>query len=264
MTMLVGTGRPEGGYGPGFLSASQVAGFLGDPEPLTRWAVLMSRAGKDPFRHRDDAADVGTAVHAAVVAYLSGKPDPTLLWNAPDVRAAEHAFAAWVRWWTKEDRGRPTHAEWPMASAELRLGGTLDLAVVRADGSRWLYDWKGCESLSALTGKPKASVWKAGAILQAGLYYALWDEVVRAQVPDRSTAPRGHFEGASIVYLPRDTGEAVEVSVTGAEWKAAREDALALLPLVRRHLERESWGAMARPCPELPPVELDDELEFGP
>jgi hypothetical protein len=52
--------------------------------------------------------------------------------------------------------------------------------------------------------------------------------------------------------------------VTGAEWRQAREDALALQPLVRRHLERETWGAMARPCPELPPVELDDEITFGP
>jgi hypothetical protein len=254
--VIVGSGRPAEGYGPGFLSASQVASFLGDPEPLTRWAVLMSRSGKDPFRHRDDAAEVGTAVHAAIVAYLSGKPDETLLWGARDQRAAEHAYAAWVRWWEKEDRGTPTHAEWPMASESLRLGGTLDLAVVRADGSRWLYDWKGCESLSALTGKPKPSVWKAGAILQAGLY---------AQLAARHHEQHiGLFDGASIVYLPRDTGEAVEVSVTGAEWKQAREDALALLPLVRRHIERESWGAMARPCPELPPIELDDEITFGP
>lgn len=33
--MIVGSGRPPEGYGPGFLSASQVAGMLGDPEPLT-------------------------------------------------------------------------------------------------------------------------------------------------------------------------------------------------------------------------------------
>jgi hypothetical protein len=252
--VIVGTGRPAAGYGPGFLSASQVAGMLGDPEPLTRWAVMMSRKGLDPFRHRDDAAEAGTAVHAAIVAYLSGKPDETLLWGAVDQRAAEHAYSAWVRWWEKKDRGTPTHAEWPMASADLRLGGTLDLAVVRADGSRWLYDWKGCESRSSLTGKPKPTVWKAGHILQAGLYNALWRECEDAT----------GFDGASIVYLPRDTGEAVEVSVTGAEWRQAREDALALQPLVRRHLERETWGAMARPCPELPPVELDDEITFGP
>lgn len=261
--MIIGSGRPDS-YGPGFLSASQVAGFLGDPEGLVRWAVLMSRKGLDPFRHRDDAAEVGTAVHAAIVAYLSGKPDETLLWGAVDQRAAEHAYAAWVRWWEREPRGTPTHAEWPMTSERLRLGGTLDLVLVRPDGRRWLYDFKGCESLSSLTGKPKPSVWKAGHILQAGLYAALWDEAVAAQAPDRSTAPRGRLSGASILYLPRDTGEAVEVSVTGAEWTQAREDALALLPLVRRHIERESWGAMARPCPELPPVELDDEIEFGP
>jgi hypothetical protein len=252
--VIVGSGRPVEGYGPGFLSASQVAGFLGDPEPLTRWAVMMSRKGLDPFRHRDDAAEVGTAVHAAVVAYLSGKPDETLLWGASDQRAAEHAYAAFVRWWSAEERGTVTHAEFPMVSERLRLGGTLDLALVRPDGRRWLIDLKGCESLSALTGKPKKSVFKTGHVLQLGLYDALWSVSVDVF----------GFDGASILYLPRDTGEPVEVSVTGAEWKQAREDALALLPLVRRHLERESWGAMARPCPELPPVELDDEITFGP
>ena len=253
--MIIGSGRPAAGYGRGYLSASQVAGFLGDSEGLVRWAVLMSRAGKDPFRHRDDAADVGTAVHAAIVAYLSGKPDPTLLWNAPDVRAAEHAFGAFVRWWEREDRGTVTHAELPITSERLRLGGTLDLALVRPGGVRWIIDLKGCETMSALTGKPKKTVLKTGHILQLGLYAALWQE--QMGLGDA-------FDGASILYLPRDRGEAVEVSVTGAAWEQAEADALALLPLVRRHIERESWGAMARPCPELPPVELDDELEFGP
>ena len=261
--MIVGSGRPAAGYGPGFLSASQVAGFLGDSEGLVRWAVLMSRAGKDPFRHRDDAADVGTAVHAAVVAYLTGKPDPTLLWNAPDVRAAEHADAAFVRWWEREERGTVTHAEHPMVSERLRLGGTLDLVLVKPDGRLWLIDLKGCESLSALTGKPKKTVFKRGHMLQAGLYQAIWHYTE----PERLFHARADlrpFDGASILYLPRDTGDAVEVSVTGQDWREECEDALALLPLVRRHLERESWGAMARPCPELEPVELDDDLEFGP
>jgi hypothetical protein len=241
------------------LSASQVAGFLGDSEGLVRWAVLMSRKGLDPFRHRDEAADVGTAVHAAVVAYLSGKSDPTLLWNAPDVRAAEHAFGAWVRWWEREEHGTVTHAEIPMTSERLRLGGTLDLVLVKPDGRLWLIDLKGCESLSALTGKPKKTVFKRGHFLQAGLYHALW----RESWLDGAHHARP-FDGASILYLPRDTGDAVEVSVTGQDWREECEDALALLPLVRRHLGRETWGAMARPCPELPPVELDDELEFTP
>ena len=256
--MIIGSGRPAAGYGPGHLSASQVAAFLGDSEGLVRWAVMMSRAGKDPFRHRDEAGDVGTAVHAAIVAHLSGKPDPTLLWNAPDVRAAEHAFGAFVRWWEREDRGTVTHAEWPMTSPRLRLGGTLDLVLVKPDGRLWLIDLKGCESLSALTGKPKKTVFKRGHFLQAGLYQALWCEVVAKR------AERRPFDGASILYLPRDTGDAVDVSVTGQDWREECEDALALLPLVRRHIERETWGAMARPCPELPPVELDDELGFGP
>lgn len=256
--MIIGTGRPADGYGPGFLSASQVAGFLGDPEPLTRWAVLMSRKGLDPFRHRDSAAEVGTAVHAAIVAYLAGRPDETLLWGAVDQRAAEHAYGAFVRWWSAEERGTPTHAEWSMVSERLRLGGTLDLVLVKPDGRLWLIDLKGCESLSALTGKPKKTVLKRSHFLQAGLYQALWCDVVAGR------AERRPFDGASILYLPRDTGEAVEVSVTGQDWREECEDAFALLPLARRHLERESWGAMARPCPELPPVELDDEIEFGP
>jgi hypothetical protein len=52
--------------------------------------------------------------------------------------------------------------------------------------------------------------------------------------------------------------------VTGQDWREECEDALALLPLVRRHIERETWGAMARPCPELEPVDDEALIDFGP
>lgn len=254
--MRVGSGRPPGGYGKGYVSASELAGMLSDSEPLTRWAVLMSRAGKDPFRHRDEAGEVGDAMHAAIVAYMSGKPHETILWDATDQRAAEHAFHAWRVWWEAEDRGEPLYAEWPLASKRLRMGGTFDLLAMRPCGL-WLYDWKGCETHSALTGEPKRSVWKAGHALQAGAYGVLWRD-------SEHYAQFGAICGATIVYAPRDSGQTVAVDLSGAAWEMAQDDAAALVPLVRRHREREAYDSLARPLPELEPCEADGDLTFGP
>lgn len=260
VTLRVGDGRPADGYrladGSRPLSASEVAKYLGDPEPLTRWAVGMSRAGKDPFRHRDEAADVGSAVHAAIVAYLLGATHETYLWDASDPVAAERAFAAWERWWTAEDRGELVVAEWPMLSERMGLGGTMDLMLRTSPVGLWVADWKGCGARSELTGRWKTTVYRDQHVIQAALYGLLWrDSDGRGEVPN----------GCSIVYIPRDDGDAVEVRVTGADWLDAMADAEALVPIVRRHLERQkACGAMARPCPALEPVDVDAPVDFGP
>lgn len=264
--MRVGTGRP-GAYsladGSTPLSASQVAKHLGDPEPLTRWAVEMSRKGRDPFRHRDEAADVGTAVHAAIVAYLTGHAHETLLWDAAEPVAAERAFAAWLRWWTTVagtwttgGRGEPVAAEWPMVSERMRLGGTMDLLARTSPVGLWVYDWKGCGARSELTGRWKPSVYRDQHVIQAALYGLLWrDSDGHGEVPN----------GCSIVYIPRDDGEALEVRVTDADWLDAMADAEALVPIVQRHVERSKrYAAMARPMPALEPVDMDAPVDFGP
>lgn len=259
MTLRVGTGRPDAyslANGSTPLSASQVAKHLGDPEALTRWAVEMSRAGKDPFRHRDEAADVGTAVHAAILAHLQGLPYETTLWDAAEPVAAERAFAAWLRWWEAEDRGEPIAAEWPMMSERMRLGGTMDLILRTSPIGLWVADWKGCGARSELTGEWKRSVYRDQHVIQAALYGLLWrDSDGHGEVPN----------GCSIVYIPRDDGEALEVRVTGADWLDAMADAEALVPIVWRHVERSKrYAAMARPCPTLEPVDTDAPIDFGP
>lgn len=251
MTLRVGPGRPErytlsDGSTP--LSASQVAKHLGDTEPLTRWAVEMSRAGKDPFRHRDEAADVGTAVHAAIVAYLTGHAHETLLWDAAEPVAAERAFAAWLRWWEAEDRGEPVVAEHPMVSERMRLAGTLDLLVRRACGL-WLYSWKGCGARSELTGEWKRTVYRDQHTVQEGLY----GQLVREEF--------GPTAGATLVYIPRDDGEVIAVDIY--DWQQAQDDAAALVPIVQRHVDRSKrYAGMARPMPTLDPVDMDAPIDF--
>lgn len=255
MSLRVGTGRPEryelaDGSTP--LSASQVAKFLGDPEPLTRWAVEMSRKGRDPFRHRDEAAGVGTAVHAAILAHLQRLPYETILWDAAEPVSAERAFAAWLRWWEAEDRGEPIAAEVPMVSERMRLAGTLDLLVQRTCGL-WLYSWKGCGARSELTGEWKRTVYRDQHTIQEALYGRL------------ALAEFGPVVGATLVYIPRDDGDAVAVDIEGDEWYSAQLDAETLVPIVRRHVERSKrYAAMARPCPTLEPVDMDAPIDFGP
>lgn len=229
------------------ISASEVAKLLGDPEHLLRWAVHMHRHGMDPFAYRDEAAETGTAVHAAIAARLTGQAPEPHLWGCTDVRGAEHAFAAWLRWWESETRPTPTLIEQPIVSETYRLAGTPDLVA-----GRELYDWKGCATLSAVTGKTKRSVYRDSHALQCALYALL-------------VADAGHPlpTVARIVYLPRDAGDAIEVALSGAIWTRLRREARSLLRVVRGHLERTKHIAdWARPMPRPEPVDLDAPIAF--
>jgi hypothetical protein len=242
MTPLrVGPGRPPGGYeladGSRPLSASQIADALDTPdkrEALQRWYAYE---GKHAFRIAEEAQQVGSAVHAAIERRYIGQPDPTCLWDSPDHIAAESAYAAFERWHAVTPHA-PLLIEWPLVSERLRLAGTLDMLAV-FDGPE-IVDFKTSKRLS-----PRSMV----------LQCAVYDLLVSEELPDMPDRV-----GCRIVRLPKDGTGYRETRCDGAAWRDACRAARMLVEAMQAIAAVDAL----RECPELPPVEIDDELEFGP
>lgn len=241
MTLRIGTGRPHGGYflrdGSKPLSASQIADALDAPdkrEALQRWFALT---GMHAFRIADEAKDIGSAVHAAIEAHYRGMPTDTLLWDAPDVTAAENAFAAFVEWHRRTPH-TPLLLEWPMVSERIRLAGTLDMLADFGEGLE-VVDFKTSKRLS-----PRSM------FVQCALYDALLTDVM-PDMPART--------GARIVRIPKDGSGPRVARCDGDAWLYVREAACDLI----RGLRRVAAVDGIREMPLLEDVE-DGPLDFGP
>lgn len=242
MTLRIGTGRPPGGYrladGTKPLSASQIADALDTPdkrEALQRW---YAREGMHAFRIAEEARDIGSAVHAAIEAHYRGLPTETALWDAPDVTAAENAFAAFLDWHTRTEH-TPLLLEWPMVSERLRLAGTVDMLADFGDGLE-VVDFKTSKRLS-----PRSMM----------LQCALYDLLLTDAMPDMPARA-----GARIVRIQK-TGEGYrETRCDGAAWTQAREAARHLVTALRAAAALDGL----RELPPLEPCDVDGDLAFGP
>jgi hypothetical protein len=220
VTFSVGPGRPDGGYGRGFVSASEIAGYVSDPEALCRWAWTVTKAGRNPFYERDRDALTGALVHQALVRWLAG--DSTAAWHldgAEDVDGARMAFESGREWLSAElaDGWVPESAEIPLRSERLRLAGTYDLTMVRA-AERRLYDFKSrTETTNA--GKVRDSMARSSDLFQLGLYTLLLDEHDKPPT------------GALVLCCPRTGGQAVATGFSADEMPMARKQARRLLAL---------------------------------
>jgi len=248
MTFSVGPGRPDGGYGRGFVSASEIAGYVSDPEALCRWAHRLTRDGRNPFVERDRDALTGALVHQALVRWLAG--DSTAAWHldrAEDADGARVAFEAGQEWLEAEvaDGWVPESAEWPLRSERLRLGGTYDLTMTRTLHGRVyrrLYDFKSRTEETA-GGKKRASMARPSDLFQLGLYALLLDEHDKPPTE------------ALVLCCPRTGGHAVATGFSSAEMPHLRKQALRLLALAHGSKEWERTK-VARPLARID--ETDD------
>lgn len=220
--MIVGPGRPKS-YGPGIISASELAKNVGSDEGLLRWAYAVTRRGDNPFRARDDAASVGTAVHHALVAWLAG--DALAEWMLDDCvepEAAHAAYGAGKHWLQREidDGWVAVSAEVPLVAESLGLGGTPDLVLGRDNGAmiRRVIDFKGRDPHTS-SGKTRDTMLVPAHIAQLGAYGLLL----------RDAGTPCH-EGV-LLYLPRDGG--YEASGVPVDMAAAEHIAEHLLQSVR-------------------------------
>ena len=152
---------PKAGYrlkdGTQVPGTTTICGAYKDSGGLIHWAWNQGKLGLDYRETRDKAGDIGTIIHAAIEARLSGAPFPLL----PE--EGQKSFDGFLRW---EDRNEITilEQEIQLVSEEYRFGGTLDAVGRDREGNYVLLDWK--------TSK---GVYK-NYLLQLAAYAELWNE----------------------------------------------------------------------------------------
>lgn len=135
------TGRPSGGYYLGKKRVPSVTTILGrfkESGGLIHWAWDLGMQGKDYRSERDNSASAGTMAHAAVEAWIKGKP---FHFDGPNeiVDRALMSFSAFKKW-ASQTHLRVTHTEIPLVSDKYEFGGTFDAILV--DEQRAMGDWK--------------------------------------------------------------------------------------------------------------------------
>ncbi len=159
---------PKAGYflkdGSKVPGTTTICSAYKDSGGLLHWAWEQGTKGLDYRETRDKAGDIGTLVHAAIEANLSGAPLPVL------DSIPHKAYRAFLRW-QGQNKIKIIKQEIQLVSEEYRYGGTLD-AVGIVEGKHILLDWK--------TSK---GIYK-NYLLQLAAYTRLWNE----NYPDKEIA----------------------------------------------------------------------------
>jgi len=114
-------------------------GLLAKPA-LIPWAYNRGRAGLELYESRDKAANIGTIVHARIMAYfLSYEIDDCNIskevWQISD--NSLKSFYEWIR----PRKVKPVLIETPLISEKFQYGGTPDI-YGKMDGELTLLDFK--------------------------------------------------------------------------------------------------------------------------
>lgn len=133
-----------------------------------------------PWRQRDQAADLGKAVHAVIEAHVLDKPVPE---TALLIRPHMQQFARFC----EDFRPRWLMSEATVYSRQYGYAGTLD-AIAELDGVTWLLDVK--------SGK---DVYPEAALQLAMLRYAEF-----VGMPDGTEAPLPPIDRAGVLHVTAD------------------------------------------------------------
>ena len=137
-----------------------ISGKLKSADALMAWAWREGKAGRDYKATRDRAADAGTLAHAAVEAWIRGRPY-VMEGEPATVERGQKAFEAFLRW-AEQTKLRIVEPEVSLVSERHRFGGTMDALLL--DDQRAISDWKS----SAGT--------YPDMLIQISAYQALWNE----------------------------------------------------------------------------------------
>jgi hypothetical protein len=156
---------------------------------------MIVKGGKTAYRKASKAAlNIGTSVHEAIQAHLSGSaPEPHLVNDA-----ATNSFLAFLEW-EKSVRLEPVAIERVVLNRKLGYAGTTDLvAHIDHEGSRLLcvFDWKSSKAIY------REYVWQSFAYAEA------WN---------LENEPKA--VAAGVIRLDKETGEPDPVILTDMkEW----------------------------------------------
>ena len=156
--------RPEGGYrladGTRVPGVTTISGKLKSADALMAWAWKEGKEGRDYRATRDRAADAGSLAHAAVEAWIRGKPYE-MLGDPAVVERGQRAFDAFLKW-AAQTNLKIVEPEISLVSERYRFGGTMDALLL--DDRRAISDWKS----SAAT--------YPDMLIQIAAYGRLWNE----------------------------------------------------------------------------------------
>src|SRR3990167_883356 len=153
---------------------------------------------RTPWRARDKAADLGTAIHEATEAYVLGKPMPP--WT-PLVKPRMVQFERFLLdYWPEYQEGM---VEAPVFNRTERYAGTLD-AIVHIGGRRLVLDTK--------SGK--------GIYPDVGLQLAAYRHAEFIGAPDGSEQPMPETDGAAALHLREDGYDLIEVRADDEVFRA--------------------------------------------
>jgi len=128
--------------------ATTVINLYGDNKgALMGWMRKECLAGRDPYKVRDSAADIGTVAHALVEEHVHkalGNPDfkalDRLEYSPMTMEVAEKAFNAYLHW-ERNANIEYIRAELQLVSDEHKYGGTIDI-VAKLNGKITIMDLK--------------------------------------------------------------------------------------------------------------------------
>lgn len=107
---------------------------------LVAWARREALAGNDPNKVRDQAADVGSLVHALIEAHFKGTEVDLSKYSEQNINKAKTCFSNFLKW--KENHIQEVwYSELQLVSETYRYGGTIDF-VGLIDGVPSLMDFK--------------------------------------------------------------------------------------------------------------------------
>lgn len=155
-------------------SVTTVLGRFKDSGALMKWAYKTGRdhgelagrglpAPESLYAVSQKAADIGTAVHAAVEAFINREPTDPILDAAPDPQKARSGFGAF-RAWFDASRIEIIAQECALVSERHQYGGTPDAIGRDHEGRLCLLDWK---TSNGVYGE---------MLVQLAAYRMLWEE----------------------------------------------------------------------------------------
>ena len=157
--------RPRTGYmladGTQVPGVTTIIGRFKDSGALIQWAYRQGVAGVPLYAARDEAADVGTLVHALVEADLRGEKHPPIPAALED--RVISGYSAWLDWW-RQSMIEVVATEIPLVSERYRFGGTPDAIGRDPAGRTVLLDWKTSNGVYT------------DMLIQLAAYGALWAE----------------------------------------------------------------------------------------
>jgi hypothetical protein len=109
-----------------------VLSVISKPELIT-WANREGLAGRDTTKQVQRAADIGTATHGRIEAFVRGQEVDSSDWPREVVVKSMNGHHRFVDWWEKSQYVL-AECELPLVSEMWQVGGTLDILANGRDG----------------------------------------------------------------------------------------------------------------------------------